>query len=395
MARNPAGYTSALLGPVNFLVDGEDSGVERRETINLIGATVADNPDLNRVDLTVSAGGTVPSGTGLRKIVAGVEAGAAALLVDADVNAAAAIAASKVVQATGTGIPHVVAGVLTAASSLIVNADVHATAAIAATKVVQATGTGFPYVTSGALDTASVKVDTTNSAHVTVPATANGVVTSSGTVLQQAANVLAGSGYISIGATPADAGAIRLPYASTAIMIRNTGGTANQTVMVIAGGITYFGCNASFGELISGINMYASTSIAMGTGGGTTYLYLAGSVVEAWKPIVGSSIGSSPHGVHGGMSHTFASDANYTVTAAQYLNQRLAFVTGSWTTGHSVILPHPTLATAYGKTIFNNTSQTITVSTGTGTTKTLAAGLAQDFWFDNGGVTYNSATWTP
>ncbi len=49
-----------------------------------------------------------------------------------------ALAASKVVQATGTGIPHVVSGALSAASSLIVDADVDAAAAIAGSKLVAA-----------------------------------------------------------------------------------------------------------------------------------------------------------------------------------------------------------------------------------------------------------------
>ena len=68
--------------------------------------------------------------------------------------------ASKVVQATGTptgtGIPHIVVGVQDAAASLIVNADVDAAAAIAASKVVQATGSGSPHVTAGVLDAAAL-----------------------------------------------------------------------------------------------------------------------------------------------------------------------------------------------------------------------------------------------
>lgn len=82
-----------------------------------------------------AAAGGAPTGTGIAHVVAGAFVSPATLVVDADINAAAAIAASKVVQATGTGIPHVVAGALAAASSLIVDADVSAAAAIAGTKV--------------------------------------------------------------------------------------------------------------------------------------------------------------------------------------------------------------------------------------------------------------------
>lgn len=80
-------------------------------------------------------GGATPTGTGIPHIVGGAQQAAASLIVDADVHASAAIAASKVVQATGTGIPHVVGGVLASASSLITNADVDAAAAIALSKL--------------------------------------------------------------------------------------------------------------------------------------------------------------------------------------------------------------------------------------------------------------------
>jgi hypothetical protein len=94
-------------------------------------------------------GGSVPTGTGIPHIVGGVQDAAASLIVNADVHASAAIAASKVVQATGTGIPHVVGGALSAASSLIVNADVDAAAAIALSKIVNPTGTGLVKATGG------------------------------------------------------------------------------------------------------------------------------------------------------------------------------------------------------------------------------------------------------
>lgn len=121
--RNPSKWLAHMLGPIDFQAEGVDAEVERRGTINLVGLTVADDPDNDRLTVTAAAGST-PTGTGIPHVVAGVQDAAASLIVNADVHASAAIAASKVVQATGTGIPHVVAGVLSAASSLIVDADV-------------------------------------------------------------------------------------------------------------------------------------------------------------------------------------------------------------------------------------------------------------------------------
>ena len=52
---NPSGYLPHLLGPVNFQVAGVESNVERRETVNLIGVTVADDSANERTNLTISA----------------------------------------------------------------------------------------------------------------------------------------------------------------------------------------------------------------------------------------------------------------------------------------------------------------------------------------------------
>lgn len=54
------------------------------------------NAGATGLEWAAAAGGSTPTGTGLRKIVAGVEAAAAALLLDADVDAAAAIAGTKI-----------------------------------------------------------------------------------------------------------------------------------------------------------------------------------------------------------------------------------------------------------------------------------------------------------
>lgn len=105
------------------------------------------------------AASVTPTGTGVPHVVAGALQPSASLVVNADVDPAAAIAVTKLasgsagnvlttvagvptwqaptggVSPTGTGIPHVVAGVTQAAASPVVDADVSASAAIAVTKL--------------------------------------------------------------------------------------------------------------------------------------------------------------------------------------------------------------------------------------------------------------------
>jgi hypothetical protein len=71
----------------------------KRSAINFgSGLTAVDNPGTGRTDVTSSV--AAPTGTGLPKVVAGVYAAAAALLVDADVAAGALIAWSKLASGT-------------------------------------------------------------------------------------------------------------------------------------------------------------------------------------------------------------------------------------------------------------------------------------------------------
>ena len=71
-------------------------------TINFVGATVVDDPTNARTTVTVTGGGggTVPTGTGIPHIVGGVQQAAASLIVNADVDPAAAIALSKLASGT-------------------------------------------------------------------------------------------------------------------------------------------------------------------------------------------------------------------------------------------------------------------------------------------------------
>jgi len=604
---NPSGYLPHLLGPVNFQVGGVESGVERRETINLIGATVADDEANERTNITFPSF-TAPTGTGMVSVTSGaLDAASRAVAAGWYTFAAApsganlaslltsALPASKggtglsaygtalyvlrmnaagtaleYVAPTGTGSavfssapvleqakliePWVLdaaalkyykfvgggAGladhrtctlpVLTGPDTVVFAAHAETltnktfnvadnsltstsgalgdllyhngtkfvrlprgtanqvlTTNAGATDIGWAaaggtppTGTGFGHVTAGAWDAASVKVDLTNAADVTVPAVANGVVTSSGTggVLQQAENVLAGSGYISIGAspssgglvrtpydassariilggvasdasqraiiksggdiitfgdttgstvvdgssvelkvggaavmtlgaghfsmgsTPATAGIMRLPYvaADTIVGIKDSSGTNRALVSRTSANINQFG-NASQATDIhaTALTLYAASGALYLYGAGTSSLYLTGSQNQNLVPITGNPSGTSPYGVHGGVVVTPAADGNVTLAGTAYGYDWLQIDTGAWLTGpYGVIFPTPaTKAKGFYKTVFNNSGQTITVQNGGVATRTLATGLAQRFWFDDGGAFFAGATFTP
>lgn len=264
---------------------------------------------------------------------------------------------------TGTGIPHIVGGVQNAAASLIVNADVNAAAAIAGSKISPDFG---------------------------------------------AQNVLT-TGYVSLGATPATAGTgIRIGNAVT-VVGRNAANSANFTVLQldasnrvavgdVAGAVAYLTLQQVSGDCAwvgTGeftIQCGTSQQVTFKTGGTSRLRYDTASLQTA-LPIVGFS---SVYGVHGSVTHTFASDANYTVTAAQYIYGTIEFATGVITAGRTVTLPHPaTDSVGYEKLIVNSTNQTLTISTGTGTTRTLATNLGRRFRFTSAGVTHSGNTFTP
>lgn len=255
---------------------------------------------------------------------------------------------------TGTGIPHIVGGVQNAAASLIVNADVSSGAGIAGSKV--------------SPDFGSQNVRTT--------------------------------GYIGVGASVAASGDMRFA-ARFAMYYLADNAVDHRIVAETSAYVLAFGNNdCSFYA-----DAYSVAVIRIGQSGGAVYLAqiagvdrltVAADGVRANAPILGDASYSSPYGAHGGVTITPPSDADVTLSAAQAAVDWVQLNTGSWTSGHSLIFPALGAGAAgYYKTVFNNSSQTATISTGSGTTKTLASGSAQRFWFDTSGVLRASATFTP
>ncbi len=185
------------------------------------------------------------------------------------------------------------------------------------------------------------------------------------------------------GPTPATAGVIRLSN-NTNIMARKVGDDGNL-VLVKSDDSN----NVIVGGEVDGSNSGPQVFVSAGSfgylraGGTSAALWTSGNFMPA-TPVIGYN---APYGVHGGTTFTFIIDANYTVDAAVYCYDWIEFTTGGWVSGHSVIFPAPASKDkGYYKTIFNNTSLAITVSTGSGNTKNLLAGTTTRFWFDDTGV---------
>lgn len=312
-------------------------------------------------------GGSTPTGTGLPKIVGGVQQAAAALLVNADVSASAdidysklnvpsaAIALAKLVQPTGTGVVKAVSSVIQSAASTIVDADVDAAAAIAGTKVAPNFG--------------SQNIQTTG-------------------------NLFLNGGYLYSSAATGlpTTGIIRLHLGGGGIVSRNTANTQDIAMMAVGSGDTlYIGISTAFGaqtyNLIQGASQAQYFAIA------SQYkLVLDANGVQHGAPCIGYA---TPYSVDGQITSAHT-DANYTVPAGEYIYQTVKF--GSLlTAGRTITFPAPASdAAGYVKDIINLTTQTLTITTGAGATKTIAAGLGQRIRFTSSeGCKYASGTYTP
>ena len=222
------------------------------------------------VNAAGGGGGTVPTGTGIPHIVGGAQVAAASLIVNADIAAGAAIAASKVVQATGTGIPHVVAGVLMAASSLVVDADVATGAAVAVAKLAPGANTNV-LTTSG-----GVAVWAAPSGGGSPAGTTGQVQYNNAGAFGGATGVLTGSGFISItnaAATMPTTGTLRLGGAVATNQIVWSDGATDYAIVKTESG----GNGMEFGSTSHAGNYYGSSVTIYS--GGTVFLYAAGGEV--------------------------------------------------------------------------------------------------------------------
>jgi hypothetical protein len=271
---------------------------------------------------------------------------------------------------TGTGVRKVNAGVETSTASTIVDADVNGGAAIAVAKLAPS-GTNGQVLTT----TAGVAGWAAAGGGASAGATSGQVQTGDGVGgFTAPTNVLAGSGYISVAATPATAGALRVG-STGGLRSRNAANTQDlYVVSTDAADNLYIGTGSSFtgATQCGNLNIYGAGNVYSGVGG-STYTALSAGNVENWKPIIGSGTGSSPYGVHGGVAVSVTA-ATQALTAAQYAYDMIKLST---TTGaaFTVTAPAPaSIAAGYYKHYWNTSAFTATISTGAGTTRALASG---------------------
>lgn len=208
-------------------------------------------------------------------------------------------------------------------------------------------------------------------------------------VLQTA--VLTGGTFVSLGATPATAGTVRLPSAGT-VLFRNAADSADISALATnSSNNVYVGTDAAF----TAANQAASVKVYCTTGGnlalgvaGTTYQWISAGYNEMWKPVIGSVAGTSPYAVHGVGTQAMA-DGNVTVAAAVYCFNAIK-TTGAITADRTLVLPAATDAAAYTK-IINNTCTgafgVIVKDSGAGTTVTVANGKSAMILMDSRGAT--------
>ena len=235
--------------------------------------------------LGTGGGGSTPTGTGLRKVVGGAENAAASLLVNADVDPAAAIAASKIAAPGASGNP-------------LVNS---ASAIGAATNWTMGTG-----LAGGAGSFLSIGT-APNIGEIRLP---NG-----GTIY---------------GLGPAASNAQLLRYGNGGgylLEIGETGLVGETRLIATSGGggsITgYLGAGNVFSFATSG------TSFAVG---GVTFLNMTSAygTIEAWKPLSGSYTNSSPF--KWGATSVASANAGVTLTMVQCYCPNIVFTSGATAT---------------------------------------------------------------
>jgi len=422
-------------------VQDEGTDLPPEPALNFVGTGVAvtDDPTNNRSVVTITAGGSVPTGTGFYGITAGV-ADAAAI----KVNLASSTYVTGVLTDTngGTGLSALGGGVATflgtpTSANLIAalsdetgtGACVFGTAPLFKTTInLNNPGNTFKYVLTPAAiaadrtltlpllagnDTMVCEAFTQTLTNKTIASGSNtitGLANASidnaaaiagtkiapnfGSQLVQTTGNILTTGYFYTGTgNIAASGNVRMQNTHS-VRFRNAANSADATLAQYSAGDTLFmGLDSAYGNQAFAIIMAASSSMYLGIGS-TFYMTLTGGNTELSKPVIGSATYSSPYSVHGKVAKALA-DANYTVAATEYKFEYIEF-TGALTAGRTMTFPTPASdAVGYFKTIFNNATQTLTIAMAAGTTKTLASGLAQRFFFGSGGVVYCGATWTP
>lgn len=365
-------------------------------------------------------GGTAPTGTGFTHITAGVQDAAAKLVENADVHASAAIARSKLaspaadtqvlfqdgtVEAGDAGITYnKTTDVLTVTGGVVVGNSGYVsigTTSVATTGQLRLRNDtlGAIYARNGA-DSADLRVLVLDSANRVFLGQSTGV---SGVVLEGATGhnfniggttvasvgstgILLSSAALRFGATPATTGTIRLTHGNT-IVVRDSTNAVDMTLLEVTGDALHLGMASilsavvmkSPGPITKRCNEYRVQDSA----GSVDRFIVSSTTWQTAVPIVGLN---GPHALSGRATQAMA-DANQTLASSVYSRRILRF-TGALAANRTATFPHPASEDAsYEKLIVNDcTGSSLVVSTGTGTTVTLAAAARAVLAFTPDGV---------
>lgn len=425
---------------VTIQADGTDLPPQPKLNIFGTGVTVSNNQANRSTDVEITGGGgSVPTGTGLYGITAGV-ADAAAIKVNlasatyvtgtlalgnggtgstdyrsasetftnksisgsantlTNVSLTTAVTGTLPVANGGTGITSLGTGV---ATFLGTPSSANLRAALT-----DETGTGAAVFATSPTLSGPIFSTIVNTGTLTLPTTTDTLIgrTTTDTLSNKTltspvintpnfgSNAITTSGYFGTSGTLATTGQMRFATGDK-LVVRNGANSADMCMMHNGSGDTlYIGLNGSFTEAYYQIIQCPSSAQYLGVAS-NYFLIITNNLLEVNAPINGYS--GSEFGVHGAVDSSMT-DANYTVPDGERVYNTVK-VSTLMTAGRTMTWPHPSsMARSYCKTIWNNgTTQTLTISTGTGTTKTLASGSAQRFEFTTGGVRAASATFTP
>lgn len=206
---------------------------------------------------------------------------------------------------------------------------------------------------------------------------------------------------VSLGATPATTGTIRLPNTG-AIYMRNAANSANLAIIQgVSNDSVYIGSESGGTDNV--ISWAAGQVIARADGGfsvgdtaGNYKFHVDANNLHSVVPIIGgdnSIIVNSPYGVHGVGTQAMA-DADQTPAGTIYKYNTIK-TTGAITANRNLVLPAATDTAGYTKVINNICTGAFSVVVGdggAGTTVTVNNGFTATVLFDSRGATSVGAT---
>ena len=383
-------------------VQDEGTDVAPQPTLDFVGSGVEVTNDAtnSKSVVTITAGGTVPTGTGV-----GLVSGGAWVSAAGPVNLASSTYVTGTLAASngGTGLTSISSFVTLTGSQTLTNKTLTTPiiASISNTGTLTLPTSTDTLVGRATTDTLTNKTLTTpviasisNGGTVTIPSGADTLCTIAGTqtltnkTLTNPAfgsSPITTSGYFGTTGTLATTGNIRFAQNTDKLCSRNGANSADMCAFMPGPGDTlYIGLNSGFAETHYQIIQCPTQTQYLGVASNYFWI-ISNGLLEANAPILGYS--GSEFGIHGAVVSAMG-DADYTAATADKRVGTISIVT-VMTAGRTITFPHPSsMDRSYKKMIRNEAStlQTVTVSTGTGTTVALLTGFGQWLEFTTGGV---------